>query len=435
MLGLVLRLAVIVVPVAVMFTGLGQAAPRPVQPGYDVAPQASPNGAWLLFQRLYGGSRYSAPDMTLRIARADGTADRELVARRIWGSLNALWTPDNLVEVILSQQDGTLLTTLRRPEDGVVVRQLPVAATAWSPDRNWIAYVQDRGLYVAQPDGSHVRLVGTAPELGTIGSGEFSPDSTGLTYVVRPSAGPSRSGVVRIDGTGRIVLKEGLVVSPGEWSPDGSAVVLMAQGDPGRPNRYDPPRTYVIGADGSNPHRIAPRYSADPDWSPLGDWIAYTRQTRTRKRDLYDIMIVHPDGTGRRRVIRIGGYWEATWRADGRHLLSLGSGACRRGGIIEIDAFAGTVRRLTNRCRIVGTPGADDLRGTPLRDLVDGLGGPDRIVGGGGNDRISGGTGDDTISSKDRYGDTVNCGPGQDRVVADYRDRVARDCERVRRSR
>ncbi len=380
------RLAALVVVLAAVVAGAVSAAPRPVEPGYDIAPQVSPNGAWLLFQRLYGGSRYTAPDTTLRIARADGTAERELVGRRIWPSLNALWTPDNLVEVILSQQDGSLVTTLRRPEDGAVVRQLPVAATAWSPDGNWIAYVQDRGLYVAQPDGSQARLLATAPELGTIGSGEFSPDSTRLTYAVHPSTGPARSEVVRIDGTGRIVLKEAPVVSPGQWSPDGSAVVLIAQSDPGRPNRYDPPRTYVIGADGSNPHRIAPGFSADPDWSPLGDWIAYERQTSTKISDLHDIMIVRPNGTDRRRVVRTGG-GGGTWLTDGRHLLAVGSGACRRSGILEIDAFKRTVKRLTNRCRIDGTPQADDLRGTPLRDLIDGLGGDDRIAGRGGNDR------------------------------------------------
>jgi RTX calcium-binding nonapeptide repeat (4 copies)/WD40-like Beta Propeller Repeat len=425
------RLAAVLVSAAV-FVGLGQAAPRPVQPGYDAAPQVSPNGNWLLFQRLYGGSRYTSPDTTLRIARADGTVERELVGRRIWGSLNTLWTPDNLVEVILSQQNGTLLTTLRRPEDGAVVRQLPVAATAWSPNGNWIAYVQDRGLYVAQPDGSNARLLGTAPGLGTIGSGEFSPDSTRLTYAVYPSTGPNRSEVVRIDGTDRVVLKEAQVVSPGQWSPDGTAVVLMAQGDPRRPNRYDPPRAYVIGAGGSNPHRIAPGFSAEPDWSPRGDWIAYDRQTSTKRADLHDLMIVRPNGTDRRRVVRTGG-GGPTWLANGRHLLAVGSGACRRSGILQIDAFARTVKRLTNRCRIDGTPRADDLRGTPLRDLIDGRGGADRIVGAGGNDRISGGPGDDTISSKDRYRDVVACGPGSDSVSADYRDRVARDCERVRR--
>jgi RTX calcium-binding nonapeptide repeat (4 copies)/WD40-like Beta Propeller Repeat len=410
---------------------VGSAAPRPVEPGFDAAPQVSPNGTWLLFQRFYGGSRYSPPDTSLRIARADGTQDRELVSRRRF--IDARWTPDNLIEVILQQEDLTVATTIRRPEDGAIVRELPVAPSAWSPDGQSIAYVRDRDLYVAEPDGSHGRLLVSAPELGWVGSGDFSPDSTRLTYVVSPAGGPIRSEVVRIDGTGRIVLKEAPVVSPGTWSPDGNAVVLMAQGDPARPNRYDPPRAYVIGADGSNPHRIAPGFSSGPEWSPRGDWITYVRQTPTPLRDLYDIMIVRPNGTNRRRVVSTEG-GGGTWLADGRHLLSVGSGACRRSGVLEIDAFARTVKRLTNRCRIDGTPRADDIRGTPLRDLIDGRGGADRIVGGGGDDRISGGGDDDRIVSKDRYRDTVHCGPGVDRVVADYRDRIARDCEHVRRT-
>ena len=429
MLSVMLRLAAFLVPVVVMCTGLCHAAQSPVQPGFDTSPKVSPNGSWLLFQRLYGGSRYTSPDTSLRIARVDGTADRELVGRRIWGSLNALWTPDSLVEVVLSEQDGTLHTTLRRPEDGSVVRQLPVAPGAWSPNANWIAYAQDRGLYVARPDGSQARLLVTAPELGTIGTGEFSPDSTRLTYAVHPSAAPARSEVVRIDGTDRHVLREAPVVAPGKWSPDGSAVVLVAQNDTGH---YRPPRTWVMNPDGTSPHTIAPGFSSDPDWSPNGDWIAYERETSTMTRDLHELMIVRPNGTDRRRVVVTGG-GGGSWLADSRHLLAVGSGACRRSGILEIDAFARTVKRLTNRCRIDGTPRADNLRGTPLRDLIDGRGGDDRIVGGGGDDRMSGGRGNDTIVSKDRYRDTVSCGPGIDSVVADDRDRVARDCERVRR--
>lgn len=429
MLSGMLRLAAFLVPVVVICTGLCQAAQAPVQPGFDTSPKVSPNGSWLLFQRLYGGSRYVSTDTSLRIARADGTGDRELVGRRIWGSLNALWTPDNLVEVVLSEQDGTLHTTLRRPEDGSVVRELSVAPGAWSPNANWIAYVQNRGLYVAHPDGSQARLLVAAPELGTIGSGEFSPDSTQLTYAVHPSAGPARSEVVRIDGTDRHVLREAPVVASGKWSPDGSAVALVAQNDTGH---YRPPRTWVMNPDGTSPHTIAPGFSSDPDWSPNGDWIAYERETSTKTRDLHELMIVRPNGNDRRKVVVTGG-GGGSWLADSRHLIAVGSGACRRSGILEIDAFARTVKRLTNRCRIDGTPRADDLRGTPLRDLIDGRGGADKIVGGGGGDRISGGPGDDTIVSKDRYRDSVRCGPGRDRVLADYRDRVDRDCEHVRR--
>jgi hypothetical protein len=424
------RLAALIALVVLVVIGAAHAAQGPVQPGFDGSAQVSPNGDWLLFKRFYGGSRYTAPDATLRIARRDGTAERELVGRRLWTSLAALWTPDNLVQVVLSQPDGTFATTLRRPEDGTIVRQLPVAPAAWSPDGNWIAYVDSRTLYVARPDGSQARPLVTAPELGWIGAGEFSPDSMRLTYVVggQPHA-HDRSELVRIDGTERHVLREAPVVSPGMWSPDGNSVVFMAQNDSGR---YRPPRVFVAGADGSNPHAIAPGFSSDPDWSPRGDWITYVRQTPTRSRDLYDIMIVRPSGTDRRRVVRTNGAG-GKWLADGRHLLTVGSGACRRSGVLEIDVFARRVKRLTNRCRIDGTPRADTIRGTPLRDLIDGRAGGDKIVGGGGDDRISGGSGNDAIVSKDRFYDTVRCGPGVDRVVADYRDRVDRDCERVRR--
>ena len=419
------------IPLAVFLViGVAHAASPPVQPGFGGAAQVSPNGDWLLFKRFYGGSRYTAPDATLRIARADGTAERELVGRRLWTSFAALWSPDNLVQVVLSQPDGTHATTLRRPEDGTIVRQLPVAPAAWSPDGNWIAYVDSRTLYVARPDGSQPRALVTAPALGWVGTGEFSPDSTRLTYVVgMPPDAHDRSELVRIDGTERHVLREAPVVAPGIWSPDGSSVAFMAQNDSGR---YRPPRVFVADADGTNARPIAPGFSSDPDWSRRGDWITYVRQTPTRSRDLYDIMIVRPNGTGRRRVVRTDGAG-GTWLADGRHLLTVGSGACRRAGVLEIDVFTRTVKRLTNRCRIDGTPRADTIRGSPLRDLIDGRGGADKIVGGGGDDRISGGSGNDAIVSKDRYGDTVRCGQGVDRVVADYRDRVDRDCERVGR--
>ena len=74
------------------------------------------------------GSRYISPDTSLRIARADGTGDRELVGRRIWGSLDALWTPDNLVEVVLSRAGRERLRPRSGdPRTGASCVQLPVA--------------------------------------------------------------------------------------------------------------------------------------------------------------------------------------------------------------------------------------------------------------------------------------------------------------------
>jgi Ca2+-binding RTX toxin-like protein len=96
---------------------------------------------------------------------------------------------------------------------------------------------------------------------------------------------------------------------------------------------------------------------------------------------------------------------------------------------------------------VLGDNGPDRVTGAEGRDLVLGGLGADHIVGGEGTDQLisgpfeeratntlSGGDGDDIFlvenvpASKDR----VSCGRGFDRVVADSKDVVASDCERVR---
>lgn len=80
---------------------------------------------------------------------------------------------------------------------------------------------------------------------------------------------------------------------------------------------------------------------------------------------------------------------------------------------------------------LVGGLGKDLLRGGPGRDEVIGDAGNDDISGGTGSDLLVGGQGDDAINSLDRESDTVICGPGTDRVVADDLDEVSPSCERV----
>jgi Ca2+-binding RTX toxin-like protein len=73
------------------------------------------------------------------------------------------------------------------------------------------------------------------------------------------------------------------------------------------------------------------------------------------------------------------------------------------------------------------------LSGESGDDLLLGSAGGDRISGGAGRDRISAEGGRDRIYTRDNERDRVRCGPGPDRVVADPRDSVAKDCERVGR--
>jgi Ca2+-binding RTX toxin-like protein len=87
--------------------------------------------------------------------------------------------------------------------------------------------------------------------------------------------------------------------------------------------------------------------------------------------------------------------------------------------------------------------GSDDIHGGPGDDTLYGQGGDDQIHGGAGNDTIVagsgadfvwGGDGNDVIDVRDGEPDTVSCGGGFDRVLADRLDRVAPDCESVSRA-
>ena len=98
--------------------------------------------------------------------------------------------------------------------------------------------------------------------------------------------------------------------------------------------------------------------------------------------------------------------------------------------------------RLTTTVR-TGTSRRDVLRGTEGKDMLRGLGGDDRLYGlggddvlfaGRGRDRMFGGPGTDVMYTRDGSRDTITCGAGRNLVYADRADRIARDCELVRRS-
>jgi Ca2+-binding RTX toxin-like protein len=111
-----------------------------------------------------------------------------------------------------------------------------------------------------------------------------------------------------------------------------------------------------------------------------------------------------------------------------------------------------------------GTDRADNLLGKGGKDVLHGLGGGDNLVGGVGNDAVwgdrgsdnllgaegndylsdgaltefsednlSGGGGNDVLDAINQpaFGDTLVCGRGFDRVLADREDVVAPDCEKV----
>lgn len=89
--------------------------------------------------------------------------------------------------------------------------------------------------------------------------------------------------------------------------------------------------------------------------------------------------------------------------------------------------------------RLFGGSGADRVFGGRGNDRLRGDAGADRLSDKRGTDHFSGGGGNDVIYARDatprdrRRPDHVRCGRGRDVASVDRRDRVARDCERVRR--
>ena len=79
---------------------------------------------------------------------------------------------------------------------------------------------------------------------------------------------------------------------------------------------------------------------------------------------------------------------------------------------------------------LLGRGGNDTIVGGAGNDLIDGGAGNDVLDGGRGADRIFGGTGSDTIVATDGDEDTIDCGPGNDRVFLDQDD-TAKNCESV----
>ncbi len=108
----------------------------------------------------------------------------------------------------------------------------------------------------------------------------------------------------------------------------------------------------------------------------------------------------------------------------------LGSfGNDRLHGVSGRDLISGS----RGRDRINGGSSNDRISGGSSGDRIAGDAGHDRINGNSGGDNISGNSGNDRITSRDSLRDRVDCGSGRDTVIADARDRVARNCERVRR--
>jgi TolB protein len=175
--------------------------------------------------------------------------------------------------------------------DGTAERQLTQPGSmnynpAWSPKGDWIAFTSERAgsadIYRMHPDGTGVERLTDSPAFDD--QAAFSPDGNRIAFVSTRTAGRANLFILDV-----------------------------------RSHKATP---------------LTTGYGGDfrPAWSPDGQWIAFssdrgsdlpTAKGRWERLHLVDIYIVHPDGSGLRRVTQHGNFCGTPkWLPDGKTLLA-----------------------------------------------------------------------------------------------------------------
>jgi Tol biopolymer transport system component len=203
-----------------------------------------------------------------------------------------------------------------------------------SPDGTRIAFDTcghaDRGIYVAQLDGRHMRRVVSLSDEPCVAI-RWSRDGTRLSY---SSLIDLQLHVVHLDTGVQTPLPETSWAGWHSWSPTGDAIVY--QTGRGGSRRID-----IIDLATSSPRSVVgpAQFGAcevwGPDWSPAADRIAFT----SCDDKLY---IVNTDGTGLRLVAPSA--YAPRWSIDGKSLLFLSGRLLLRvpadgGGVQEVGAL------------------------------------------------------------------------------------------------
>jgi Tol biopolymer transport system component len=197
---------------------------------YDLEPAWSPDGGEFAFagHRFYKGQLGTN---VILVMNADGTGERRLALARKPGyapawNYSPTWSPDGL-RIAFSRFRGTLEP--RNPKgdfdvwtmnaDGSHQHHLrdTCCYAAWSPDGEWIAYMQSGDVYVMRPNGSDKRRVtkGKAFDVDPA----WSPDGAQLAFA------SDRSGnfdiwAVNVDGSSlRRLTQDRADEGQPAWSP------------------------------------------------------------------------------------------------------------------------------------------------------------------------------------------------------------------------
>jgi TolB protein len=159
-------------------------------------------------------------------------------------------------------------------------------------------------VFVMNPNGTRQRRL---TNLFSAKRGDFSPDGKRLVFDgrFRETLDDFDIFVMNADGTGLRRLTKGPERdTQASWSPDGRIVSFVRVENEGAA-----PSIWIVGADDSNPHRIAGGGSAV--WAPNGKRLAVGG---------FGLTLVNPDGKSARTILS-GECEVAAWSRNGSRML------------------------------------------------------------------------------------------------------------------
>ena len=223
--------------------------------------------------------------------------------------------------------------------------------------------VPETALFIADADGKNERAV--APHRET----EYSPSlSADGQWVVFTSEHAGQADIYRIhpDGSGLQQLTDDPAFDDqGALSPDGSTLAFVSTRGNGTANLW------VLDLAAKKYRNLSANDAGNfrPRWSPDGKWIAFSsdREAALGGAGIYPgqwellqtsgIYIVHPDGSGLRRLTKSGGFaGSPEWSADGSRILFyetdetgayLAKSGRSRTEIVSIEVASGKRRQYT----------------------------------------------------------------------------------------
>jgi hypothetical protein len=371
----------------------------------------SADGARLLVLSHWDPPRWrrtsSSPSSTATAAPTVGSSPR--LWDEDWDTGGAL-SPDGRRLLVTHTADANnggvpvpVVRDLVSGSERVVIRGYDGArGIGWSPDGRRVLVIVDGALLSMRPDGNHRRRVARKTVFGAT----YLRD--GSILVVRKDAN-DETWVEVVGASGGRARR---LTAPGSWgiaapAPDGRRALLTHVASSGS-------WLFVVDIGSGARRRLV--VGDGGTWSPDGRRIVYAGEN--------GIGVVNADGSGA-HIVRRSGHLPL-WSPRGDLIAFADRGECNEDGLFTMRPNGRDVRRLTQRCRLLGTQAADTIAGTNSRDVIRGLGGDDRIDANPGDrykpyygyddaDDVDAGPGDDVVFGE-RLDDNLRGGPGNDRL-------------------